>query len=171
MQSPEQIRAEELTLKKFGLAPPGFDLAKTTVELLTEQAAAFYDFHEKKLFITETASEDSLQLALAHELAHALADQSFNLAKYTKQGNSSDDGSTARLAVMEGQATWAMTEYLARQNGQTLKGHPELEASMAALSDSGGSECQSLRQCAALPSPDAGFPLHQGDAVPGRAGG
>jgi hypothetical protein len=138
--NPEQIRAEELTLKKFGLAPPDFDLAKTTVDLLTEQAAAFYDFHEKKLFITETAAGDSLELALAHELAHALADQGFNLAKYTRQGSNSDDGSTARLAVMEGQATWAMTEYTARQNGQTLKGHPELEASMAALSDSGGSE-------------------------------
>jgi hypothetical protein len=137
---PEQIRAEELTLKKFGLAPPEFDLAKTTVDLLTEQAAAFYDFHDKKLFITESASGDSLQMALAHELAHALADQSFNLAKYTRQGSNSDDGSTARLAVMEGQATWAMTEYLARQNGQTLKGHPELAASMAALSESGGAE-------------------------------
>ena len=39
--SPEEIRAEELTLKKFGLVPPDFDLAKSTVDLLTEQAAAF----------------------------------------------------------------------------------------------------------------------------------
>ena len=45
--SPEEIRVEELTLKKFGLVPQDFDLAKNTVDLLTEQAAAFYDFHKR----------------------------------------------------------------------------------------------------------------------------
>ena len=138
--SPEEIRAEELTLKKFGLVPPDFDLAKSTVDLLTEQAAAFYDFDRKKLFITDTTSGESQEPVLAHELSHALADQSFNLAKYTRQGRNSDDGATARLAVMEGQATWLMTEYMARRNGQTLLHHPEMAASMAALSDSGGSQ-------------------------------
>src|SRR5450432_4060675 len=46
--SPEEIRAEELTLKKFGLVPRDFDLAKNTIDLMTEQAAAFYDFHRKR---------------------------------------------------------------------------------------------------------------------------
>jgi hypothetical protein len=78
---------------------------------------------------------------LAHELSHALADQSFNLAKYTRQGRNSDDGSTARLAVMEGQATWLMTEYMARQTGTTLVGHPEMAETMAGMSESeGGSQ-------------------------------
>jgi hypothetical protein len=136
--SPEEIRAEELTLKKFGLVPPDYDLAKSTVDLLTEQAAAFYDFNRKKLFITETTANESQEPVLAHELSHALADQSFNLGKYTKQGRNSDDGATARLAVMEGQATWLMTEFMARRNGQTLQGHPDLAATMAALTDSSG---------------------------------
>ena len=51
---PDEIRAEELTLKKFGFVPADFDLAKNTVDLLTEQAAAFYDYNKKKLFITES---------------------------------------------------------------------------------------------------------------------
>ena len=136
--TPEEIRAEELTLKKFGLVPPDFDLAQSTVDLLTEQAAAFYDFDRKKLFITDTTGGESREPVLAHELSHALADQNFNLAKYTRQGRTNDDGATARLAVMEGQATWLMTEYMARRNGQTLIGHPEMAASMAALSDSAG---------------------------------
>jgi hypothetical protein len=46
--TPEEVRVEELTLKKFGLVPQDFDLAKNTVDLLTEQAAAFYDFNRKK---------------------------------------------------------------------------------------------------------------------------
>jgi hypothetical protein len=133
---PGEIRAEELTLKKFGLVPPDFDLAKNTIDLLTEQAAAFYDYDKKKLFITESPSTESQSPVLAHELSHAIADQNYNLGKYTRQGRDSDDGSTARLAVMEGQATWLMSEYLARKNGQTLKNSPELVKAMSNLNDS-----------------------------------
>jgi hypothetical protein len=136
--SPEDMRAEELTLKKFGLVPPDFNLADTTVDLLTEQAAAFYDYDRKKLFITETTSTDSQEPVLAHELSHAIADQNFNLAKYIRQGRKSDDGSTARLAVMEGQATWLMSEYLARRMGQSLRESPALAKMMSRVSDASG---------------------------------
>ena len=137
---PEEIRAEELTLKKFGLVPRDFDLASTTIDLLTEQAAAFYDYDRKKLFLTETAGSEPQEPVLAHELSHAIADQNFNLGKYIRQGRKSDDGSTARLAVMEGQATWLMSEYLARRNGQSLKTSPSLVKMMSTVSDSGGEQ-------------------------------
>jgi hypothetical protein len=138
--SPEEIRAEELTLKKFGLVPPDFDLAKNTVDLLTEQAAAFYDYNAKKLFITETTSTDTQEPVLVHELAHALADQNFNLAKFIKQGRKSDDGATARLAVMEGQASWLMAEFLARRTGQSLKDSPALVSMMSRMTESGAGQ-------------------------------
>jgi hypothetical protein len=138
--SPEEIRAEELTLKMFGLVPQDFNLERNTVDLLTEQAAAFYDYNKKKLFITETTPSETQEPVLAHELSHALADQTFNLAKFVRQGRNSDDGATARLAVMEGQATWLMSEYLARRNGQTLKDSPALVAMMSRLSDSGAGQ-------------------------------
>jgi hypothetical protein len=136
--SPEDVRAEELTLKKFGLVPPDFNLTDTTVDLLTEQAAAFYDYDRKKLFITETTSTESQEPVLAHELSHAIADQNFNLGKYIRQGRKSDDGATARLAVMEGQATWLMSEYLARRMGQSLKESPALAKMMSRVSDASG---------------------------------
>lgn len=139
-ETPEEIRAEELTLKKFGFVPQNFDLAKSTVDLLTEQAAAFYDYNRKKLFITETGSTEPQEPVLAHELAHAIADQNFNLAKYIKQGRKSDDGSTARLAVMEGQATWLMSEYMARRNGESLRDSPELAKLMSNVSETGGDQ-------------------------------
>ncbi len=135
--SPEEIRAEELSLKMFGLVPQDFDLEQNTVDLLTEQAAAFYDYNKKKLFITETTPDENQEPVLAHELAHALADQTFHLGKFIRQGRNSDDGATARLAVMEGQATWLMSEYLARRSGQSLKDSPSLVASMSKLSDTG----------------------------------
>ena len=134
--TPQEIRAEELTLKKFGLVPPDFDLAKTTVDLLTEQAAAFYDFNRKRLFITDTTPSATREAALAHELAHALADQSLNLGRFIKQSGKSDDGSLARLAVMEGQATWMMSEYLARRMGTSLKDSPGLAEQMSRSADS-----------------------------------
>ncbi|HXB72898.1 MAG TPA: hypothetical protein VNY05_31975 [Candidatus Acidoferrales bacterium] len=137
---PEEIRAEEMTLKKFGLVPEDFDLAKNTVELLTEQAAAFYDYDKKKLFITDSTPSENQEPVLAHELSHAIADQSYNLAKFIHAGRKSDDGSTARLAVMEGQATWLMSEFLARKMGQTLKGSPALVSMMSNLSDTGGGQ-------------------------------
>ena len=70
---PEDLRAEELTLKKFGLVPPDFDLAKNTIELLTEQAAAFYDYDKKKLFVTDTTASETQEPVLSHEVAHAIA--------------------------------------------------------------------------------------------------
>ena len=139
-ETPAEQRAEELTLKKFGFVPRDFDLAKNTVDLLTEQAAAFYDYNRKKLFITETDSSEPEEPVLAHELSHALADQSFNLARFIRKGRDSDDGSTARLAVMEGQATWLMSEYVARRAGSSLRDSPQLVKQFANLDDSSDDE-------------------------------
>ena len=52
---PDDARAEELTLKMLGLVPANFDLRKNTLDLLTEQAAAFYDYNQKRLFVLEGA--------------------------------------------------------------------------------------------------------------------
>lgn len=123
---PAEIRAEELALKKFGFVPADFDLKKTTVELLSEQAAAFYDYRKKKLFVIGSASDMVQRSALVHELAHALADQHFHLEKFIERASKNDDGSLARLAVMEGQASWLMAEYLTERTGQSLKDSPVL---------------------------------------------
>ena len=113
---PDDVRAEELTLKMLGLVPKDFDLRRNTLELLTEQAAAFYDYNQKRLFVLKGAGEgDEERVALIHEMAHALADQHFHLAKFIHEGMKSDDDATARQAVMEGQATWLMVAYLARE--------------------------------------------------------
>ena len=132
---PEEIRAEELALKKFGLVPADFDLKKTTLELLTEQAAAFYDYRKKKLFVLDSSSDPLQRLALVHELAHALADQHFHLEKFVEGANRKDDSELARTAVMEGQATWLMFEHLVRPTGQSLKDSPELVALMSHASE------------------------------------
>lgn len=134
--TPEELRAEELTLKKFGFVPRDFDLAKTTIDLLTEQAAALYDYHSKKLYIMNWTSSALRKEALVHELAHALADQNFHLERFIKKARNNDDSSTARLAVMEGQASWLMAEVDARAMGNTLRGHRQMAEMLSGSMDS-----------------------------------
>jgi hypothetical protein len=128
---PADLRAQELTLKLLGLVPAEFDLRQNTIDLLTEQAAAFYDYNKKKLFVLEETGKGGTEerIALVHELAHALADQHFHLAKYVHEGLRSDDGATARMAVMEGQASWLMAAYLSKQAG----GGPDVPPAMLEL--------------------------------------
>jgi hypothetical protein len=128
---PEELRAEELTLKKFGFLPPEYDLKQATIDLITEQAAAFYDYRKKRLYVLDSNPSSVQQIALVHELAHALADQHVNLDKYVERAKQSDDGTMARLAVVEGQATWLMSEYMARRMGMSLKTSPSIVQIMA----------------------------------------
>jgi len=134
----KEVHAEELTLKMFGFIPQDFDLAKETVDLVSEQAAAFYDYSKKRLFVLDSTAEGTEQrVALVHELAHALADQQHPLGKYLKKDSPDDDGSTAREAVMEGQATWLTWAYVSRRNG----GRAEVSKEMIEkLTDNSGSE-------------------------------
>jgi hypothetical protein len=131
--SKTEIRTEEITLKMFGFVPQDFNLARETVDLVSEQAAAYYDYRKKRLFILDSTTGDVEQrLTLAHELAHALADQHHPLGKYLNKGSPDDDAESAREAVMEGQATFLGWAYLAKTENQ------DLDAVIEKLSKSNG---------------------------------
>ena len=117
----KELRAEEATLRMFGFVPKDFDLKQTTIDLLTEQAAAYYDFQRRKLFISDWATRNMREVALVHELAHALADQNFPIRRYLAAAGDDSEASIARQSVVEGQASWLMLEYAARQSGRSLK--------------------------------------------------
>jgi hypothetical protein len=161
---PNEIRAEELALKKLGLVPQSFDLAKNTVDLMTEQAAAFYDYRKKKLFLMDAATAGSggdQDTVLAHELAHALADQHFNLNKYLHRGKT-HDRTLARMAVMEGQATWLMYEVQAQKTGQSLVTSPSIVEAMSQTSDAGNSQFPVLSKAPLYMRESLLFPYMQG---------
>ena len=112
------------------------------VDLLTEQAAAFYDYHKKKLFLLQGGDPSGQSMVVVHELAHAFADQRFDLGKFIRKGKS-DDSSLARMAVMEGQATWLMMESASSQvgavsetdaGGNSRYGRPQLRRACDAVS-------------------------------------
>jgi hypothetical protein len=137
---PKEIASDELTLKLFGLVPADFDLKKSTIDLLTEQAAAFYDYQEKRLFLLDVASFTSEETTLAHELAHALADQHFNLEKFVDTDSEDDDENLAHTAVVEGQASWLMLAFQRKRQG--LEGAPSAEqlASILQAADSSSAD-------------------------------
>lgn len=115
---PSEIKADELALKMFGFVPQEFDLRKSTIDLLTEQAAAFYDYDKKRLFLMEESNPAAERMTLAHELSHALADQHFDLEKFMEEKPSNDDENLAHSAVVEGQASWLMIAYSLKESGQ-----------------------------------------------------
>lgn len=123
---PKEIQAEETALKLLGFVPADFDLRKTTLALLTEQAAAFYDYHRKALFLSDWTPASIRDTTIVHELGHALADQNFNLGKFSGKVEDDSEKSAAREAVVEGQATFLMLAYDAALSGQNpLSVHPD----------------------------------------------
>ncbi|HET9366038.1 MAG TPA: hypothetical protein VFP71_13605, partial [Candidatus Angelobacter sp.] len=116
----DRIRFErsELVQKKFGLLPRDFDLHSFLIKLLKEQVAGFYDEKTKTMNLLDWNAPDMQRPVMAHELTHALQDQSFDLEKMTKHDEKienkglkdldglvrNDEESTCRSAVMEGQA-------------------------------------------------------------------
>lgn len=136
----KRLRRSELVLKKFGLLPQDFDLGKFLVGLLKEQIAGYYDPKTKVVNLLDWVDVEAQRPVLAHELTHALQDQSFNLNKWmtksdvdlqTKRRPSpvdvqNDETSEARQAVVEGQAMAVLVDYLLRPTGQSLVNSPEV---------------------------------------------
>jgi hypothetical protein len=159
---PKDLEMDELTLKLFGLVPAGFDLKKETIDLLAEQAAAFYDYREKKLFLLEGASLSSEETTLAHELSHALADQHFNLEKFVDDDSASDDENLAHTAVVEGQASWLMLAYQMRRQGVNEPPSPAMLATIENSADASTSDYPVLNGSPLYIQQSLMFPYAQG---------
>jgi hypothetical protein len=136
----KRLRRAELVLKKFGLLPRDFDLGTFLVALLKEQIAGYYDPKTRAVNLLDWLGADQQKPVLAHELTHALQDQSFNLEKYMKpagtdlakkkeitaQDIENDEISTTRQAVVEGQAMVVLVDYMLEPMGLSLKDSPQV---------------------------------------------
>jgi hypothetical protein len=122
----EQMHAQEVAFIKFGLLPPGFQLEKFELDLLAEQATAFYDPKLKKIFLSDWAPLDLQKPAIAHELTHALQDQHTSLDAFMENKSLSQDESSARSAVVEGEGVLAMMDYMLAPTGTKAADVPNL---------------------------------------------
>ncbi len=125
---PEDLHAQEALVRALGLVPPDFNLEKFLINFYTEQAAGFYDPKRKTMFIADWTPKDTQDLVLAHELTHALQDQSWDLQAYLHGARDDDDATDARQAVVEGEATVAMFQRMTGAMG--LAGLPSISELM-----------------------------------------
>jgi hypothetical protein len=136
----QRLRRSELVLKKFGLLPRDFNLQTFLLALLREQVAGYYDPKTKTVNLLDWVDVEQQRPVLAHELTHALQDQSFGLEKWMKAGAGNagasedvtqadienDEVAAARQAVVEGQAMVVLIDYMLEPTGQSLKDSPQI---------------------------------------------
>jgi hypothetical protein len=82
----QRLRRSELVLKKFGLLPADFNLETFLVALLREEVAGYYDPKTKTVNLLDWVPMEEQEPVMAHELTHALQDQSVGLQKWMKRG-------------------------------------------------------------------------------------
>lgn len=112
--TPAEMHAAEVLLKAFGLAPKEFAYRSFLIKLLTEQVAGYYDPKAQQFYLADWIELEGQKPVMAHELTHALQDQHFNLKRFDKWPKGDSDAELAAHALIEGDATLAMTLYMAK---------------------------------------------------------
>lgn len=142
-----RLKRSELVLKKFGLLPRNFDLHAFLIALLREQVAGYYDVKTKTVNLLDWVDAEQQKPVLAHELTHALQDQSFHLEKWMKAADvdlalskknptpddiEKDEAQTVRQGVVEGQAMAVLVDYMLAPTGQSLTTSPQIVEALKA---------------------------------------
>ncbi len=141
----KRLRRSELVLKKFGLLPRDFNLETFLVALLREEVAGYYDPKTKTVNLLDWVPIEEQEPVMAHELTHALQDQSVGLQKWMKKGEKdlgeirkdptptdieNDEMDNAREAILEGQAQAMMFQYAIAPTGHSIVTSPALVDAM-----------------------------------------
>jgi len=137
----KRLERSSAVLKKFGLIPRNFDLSTFLVAMLREQVAGYYDVKTKTVNLLNWVDVEQQKPVLAHELTHALQDQSFGIEKWMKGSTEdadkkkndpspgdieNDEETSARQAVVEGQAMVVLLDYSLAPTGKTLLDSPQI---------------------------------------------
>jgi hypothetical protein len=137
----KRLERSSAVLKKFGLLPRNFDLSSFLVAMLREQVAGYYDVKTKTVNLLNWLDVEQQKPVLAHELTHALQDQSFGIEKWMKGSAEetdkkehdpspadieTDEESSARQAVVEGQAMVVLLDYSLAPQGKTTLDAPQI---------------------------------------------
>lgn len=125
----EEYRGDELGMKALGFIPKDMNYKEIMIRVYSEEIAAFYDPKTKTMhLIREPDKKDAKpkglletllrggggfnkeenKTVIAHELTHALADQTYDLDKMQHAIKHDDDRAMALSALIEGEATLTM---------------------------------------------------------------
>src|ERR1700683_2987116 len=173
----KRLERSSLVLKKFGLLPRDFDLEKLMVSLLREQVAGYYDPKTKTVNLLDWVPMEEQEGVMAHELTHALQDQTINLDKFMKKGEKdlgklkkdptpedieNDEIDDAREAVVEGQAETVMMQYELAPVGRSIADSPELVETMEAQMATGTDDSKVFKDAPIFLKESLTFPYSYG---------
>src|SRR5215469_7914345 len=172
----QRFARSELTMKKFGLLPREFNLREFLVKSNGQSIAGLYDEETKTIWLLNTISMEKQGPILAHELTHALQDQNYNLQHWAKAGettsgskpgsdNAADpngESSTARHAVVEGQAMVVYIDFMLSLFGRNLKDSPGVVASMEDAAVSATIDTELMHKAPMVLREAGSFPYREG---------
>ena len=172
----QRFGRSELTMKKFGLLPRDFNLREFLVKSNGQSIAGLYDDETKTIWLLNTISMEKQGPILAHELTHALQDQNYDLQHWAKAGEKasgskpgSDDqadlngeSTTARHAVVEGQAMVVYIDFMLSLFGRNLKDSPGVVASMEDAAVSATIDTELMHKAPMVLREAGSFPYREG---------
>jgi hypothetical protein len=173
----QRLRRSELVLKKFGLLPRDFNLETFLVALLREEVAGYYDPKTKTVNLLDWVPMEEQEPVMAHELTHALQDQSFGLNKWMQKGDKdltkirrdltpsdieNDESDDAREAVVEGQAQAMMFQYALAPTGHSIVDSPDLVDAMENETTTGTSTTKVFNEAPIFLQESLTFPYSYG---------
>jgi hypothetical protein len=129
--SPEEAQEDSIALRALGLLESGFDMFTFYQALLSEQIVGQYDHKKKEMDIIQGFDFGGPErLTYAHEYAHVLQDQNFDIENglhYTNEACEEDSERCAAVqALLEGDASMLELEWFS--NFATAEDLQELQA-------------------------------------------
>lgn len=140
-ESTERLDHSAQALKKLGLLPRDFNLREYMLNLYKEQVEGWYDAHNKTVYLLDWVAPDVQKPVMAHELVHALQDQSYDLENWLNIRKDTtdvtgqmilDEQRAARQSIIEGQAMIVLYDYQLAAVGQTVESAPAVADAMRA---------------------------------------
>ncbi len=119
------LERDARVMELLGFAPTPFDYLGELSKLLEAQLDGFYEPKNGTMYVASDLAGDAANLALAHELVHALQDQHYDLKPRTGYHPGRSDEIMAGSMLAEGDATSAMLDVSLKAQGQTALDLPE----------------------------------------------
>lgn len=110
----EEADTEAELLALLDFIEPGTDLKQVFADLYAGAVVGYYDTDTGEMFVLSDGDEPdpAAKHTLAHEIVHALQDQTFDLDAFLPEDEENDDLARAKVALVEGDAVLAAAEYL-----------------------------------------------------------
>jgi hypothetical protein len=124
----DTLLMEQLVYRAIGMVPDEYDYVNGIVQAYVQQIGGYYD-PEKNQFVMVDTMPPQLQYPVAvHELTHALQDQRFNLERFLDPSIRNNDELMARAALVEGDATAVMQDFMRAHKSKVSARDSELAA-------------------------------------------